>query len=240
MHEPQHDFKCSVMRWSTSRSRFTSQLETLRTRVQSERLDMIIVLDIPRHHAKKLRQQAWVKDYYISKEPRSVTEKRASIPGTPTPITIAYCRYPFFSEQWFPLEATGPTGPQSLAHISEVCIPLNAWHPVRSPLSLLQEYQLTYDEVSMLTFVIANGATDVEGLRETFAPHKVRNTVIFILPPHLAKEESSVKCGTSKFSVEFQPAQGLWQISPGGSEHTIELVSTLGWGGQQHDNSESE
>jgi hypothetical protein len=189
---------------------------------------MLIVVDIPRHHAKKLGQQAWARDYYVSKETRAMTEKRAPKPGTPTPISIVFCRYPFYSEQWFPLSD------QTLAHVAEVCIPLNAWHPERSPLSLLQEYQLSYDEVSTLTFVIAHHTTDVGPLRETFAQEKVRNAVFYVLAPNQATEETSVHCGTSRLSVEFQshpPDHGLWFINKGGSRYSISLSSTLAFAG---------
>jgi hypothetical protein len=233
------DFKWSVVKWSTSRRRFSSQLETLKTRIHSERLDLLIVVDIPRHHAKKLGQQAWVKDYFVSKEARAMTEKRnPEVAGSPPGISVVFSRYPFYSEQWFPLADS------TITHVAEVCIPLNAWHPDRSPLSLLQEYQLNYDEVSMLTFVIANHTKDVAGLRETFAASKVRNAVFYVLPPEEADEKTQVNCGTTKLSVDFQqhpaePEQSLWKIHETGGRYSITMASTLG-GSMGLDDNDSE
>lgn len=238
---PTHDFKFCLVKWSTSRSRFSSQIEKLRNLIQRDVPDVLIVVGIPRHHAKKIGQQSWTKDFYVSKESRAMTEKRAGAPGTPTPVTVVFSRFPFFSEQWFPLEAS-PTltttqeeedaaPPLGLAHVAEVCIPLNAWHPDRSPVGLLQEYQLTYDEVSMITFVVAPGATDIEKLNETFAT--VRNTVVFVLPPELdgvAVEDlvSPEGVGTNKMKVAVHPR--LWRIADQ-TNGVISLSSTLGFGG---------
>lgn len=242
MQAPVQDFKCCVVKWSTSRRRFSSQLEALKTRILSERPDLVIVLDIPRHHAKKVGHQAWAQDYYVSKEGREITEKRQSQPSTPTPITVVYSRYPFYSEQWFLLSEDQPES--GFAHITEVCLPLNAWHPDRSPLSLLQEYQLSYDEVSMLTFVIANHVdkAQIPHLKQTFAQEKVKNAVIYILPPDEAT--NAIPCGTSKASVEFQthPPEhgGLWRVTEGGSRYSIGFASNLTAGDEVSGESEEE
>ena len=221
MQSPPQDFKWSVVKWSSARRKFSSQLETLRTLVSSEHPDMLIVVDLPRHHAKKLEQQSWAKDYYISKEARAMTTKRATTLGIPPPISVVFCRYPFYSEQWFPLTDN------SIAQVAEVCIPINAWHPDRSPIPLLQEYQISYDEVSIVTFVIANQSNDVEQLRDTFTPTKVRNAVFYILSPDQAQSDLSiVDCGTDKLSVEFQSHQ-LWRINEGGSRYAIAMSSIL-------------
>lgn len=224
MMAPTHDFKFCLVKWSTSRRRFSAQLEALRDQIQNELPDVLIVVGIPRHHAKKLGQQSWTKDFYVSKESRTLTEKRAGAPGTPTPISVVFSRFPFFSEQWFPLDQES-----GLAHVAEVCIPLNAWHPDRSPVSLLQEYQLTYDEVSMLTFVIAPSVNDLTKLNETFAPQKVQNTVVFVLPPEVegVPVENMVACGTNRVKVVVQPR--LWRVADQ-TTGIVSLASTLGFG----------
>ena len=227
METPIYDFKCCVIKWSTSRRRFSSQLETLRSRVQEEQPDLITVVDIPRHHVKKVCQQSWTNDYYLSKESRTTTEQRSPVHGKPTLISVIWCRFPFHSEQWFPLK-TNNSNVANIAHIAEVCLPLNAWHPDRSPLGLLQEYQLTYDEVSMLTFVIATNTTDILALKETFAPEKMRNVVLYVLSPEaVVDEQNQVKCGSSHMLVEFQAhPSGLWRVVDQGK--IISLASTLG------------
>lgn len=238
---PPHDFKCCVVKWSTSRQRFSQQLDALREQIQHEQVDLLIVVDIPRHHAKKLGQQDWTKDYYVSKERRSITEQQRSggnveqsqqSSSGPELITVAFCRYPYFSEQWFPLatEATEGSRAAAVAHIVEVCIPLNAWHPDRTPIALLQEYQLTYDEASMLTFVIAPHVTPsgLNGLNETFAPSLVHNTVLFILPTavehHHRQPHQQIDCGSPKLNCVIQPR--LWRVV--GEGVVVSLASTLG------------
>ena len=228
METPVYDFKCCIRKWSTSRRRFSSQLETLRLQIQDEEPDLIVIVDIPRHHVKKVCQQSWTNDYYLSKESRSTTEQRSTVHGKPTLISVIWCRYPFHSEQWFPLVTNDSIA--RIAHIAEVCLPLNAWHPDRSPLGLLQEYQLTYDEVSMLTFVVATNAADVQALKETFAPDKMRNMVLYVLSPEAADsidQINQIKCGSSHMIVEFQAhPSGLWHIVEQGK--IISFASTLG------------
>jgi len=233
---PPHDFKCCVVKWSTSRQRFSQQLDALREQIQHERVDLLIVVDIPRHHAKKLGQQDWTKDYYVSKERRSITEQQRvggdqPQQSSPELITVAFCRYPYFSEQWFPLATSdGSRAAESsraaVAHIVEVCIPLNAWHPDRTPIALLQEYQLTYDEASMLTFVIAPHVTPsgLNGLNDTFAPTLVHNTVLFILPAEIQTAAEQIDCGSRKQKCVIQPR--LWRVV--GEGVVVSLASTLG------------
>ena len=179
------DFLMVVSEWSTSRRAFNTQLDTLRKRVERLRPDAVVIMGIPRHHAKKLCQQDWTKDYYVSKETRSVTHRRSETELTPTPISVVFSKYPTSSEQWFALgpssgPSSGPSGAsdQGFAHIVEICIPLNAWQPSHCPLGLLQEYQLTYDEVSTLTLVVTTTITSE--LKTSFNPSNVRNSVIFI------------------------------------------------------------
>ena len=85
-----------------------------------------------------------------------------------------FCKYPTSSEEWFALDQQDA----GFAHVVEICIPLNAWKTERCPLSLLQEYQLTYDEVSSITIVVSTTLT--EELQATFNAQNVHNSVIFI------------------------------------------------------------
>jgi hypothetical protein len=170
------DFCFTILEWSTSRQKFNSQIELLRQRVETYRPDVMIINNIPRHHAKKLSQCDWSKDYYVSKEKRNVTvtaRTKEEGQNKPTPITVIFCKYPTSSEEWFALEQDA-----GFAHVVEICIPLNAWKTERCPLSLLQEYQLTYDEVSSITIVVSSTLT--EELQATFNAQNVHNSVIFI------------------------------------------------------------
>lgn len=183
------DFRLYVLNWSAARKDFDAQLHLLHQTVQQHRHDVIVVYGIPRHHAKKLQSQSdWTKDYFVSKESRSVTEARPrSGAGTMTSatstststllstITVIFSKYPTSTEQWFALDKDA-----GFAHVVDVAIPLNAWEPSHCPLSLLQEYQLTYDEVSTITIVVATVITPE--LKTTFCETNVPNSVVFISP----------------------------------------------------------
>ena len=210
------DFLAIVFEWSLSRKVFATQLETLRKRVEVEgrqKPDAVVVTGIPRHHAKKLAQQDWTKDYYVSKESRSVTATRTSIHA---PISVVFSKYPTSSEQWFALGSDSVGDEQGFAHIVEICIPLNAWHPARCPLALLQEYQLTYDEVSTITLVIATVAT--KELKSSFNPSNVRNSVIFI----------STSSDGDPQNKQVEPQLRLWKRIANAPADSIVLVSTIG------------
>jgi hypothetical protein len=181
MLQQQSDFSFYIVDWSTVRPNFNPQIDKIRQMVEQHQPDAIIVNNIPRHHAKKLGQCDWTKDYYVSKEVRSVTTtaRTEAHPQPqenvtrPIPITVIFSKYPTSSEEWFALENNA-----GFAHVVEICIPLNAWKPDRCPLGILQEYQLTYDEVSSITIVVSTTLT-VE-LQATFNSQNVRNSVIFI------------------------------------------------------------
>lgn len=174
------DFSVLVHAWRTARAEFDTQVHMLRTAIEAYRHKTIVITHIPRHHAKKLQAQSdWTKDYFVSKESRQVTTElntnKQQIGGqTAVPlITLIFSMYPTTTEQWFALD--NDTG---FAHVVDVCIPLNAWKPTSCPLALLQEYRLTYDEVSTITVVATSEMTP--GLRETFNERDVPNSVVFI------------------------------------------------------------
>lgn len=184
-----HDFGLFTHKWNTSRRLFDSQVQKLQASVEKTHPDAIVIMNIPRHHAKKFTQASdWTKDYFLSKESRSITEGHQVLPegsrdrSAPTPITLVFSRFPPTSEQWFATDVTDKVSaePAGFAHVVEICIGLNAWHPTRCPLGLLQEYQLSYDEVSTMTLVIASQITDE--LKHSFSTESVGNSVILIAP----------------------------------------------------------
>ncbi len=205
-----HDFSLIVSEWSTSRRLFNSQIESLRTRVENLRPETVVVMSIPRHHAKKLSQQDWTKDYYVSKETRSVTNTRTTT-EVPAQISIVFSKYPTSSEQWFALAPEEPDTTIGFAHVVEICIPLNAWKPDHCPLSLLQEYQLTYDEVSTITIVVAPVVT--KDLQQSFHSDNVRNSVVFV--------------SNSESGIKIEPQLRLWKRISSQAD-VVALISTLG------------
>lgn len=183
------DFKLFRLEWSTQRQAFETQIDTLSRQIQTHAFDVIVICGIPRHHAKKLQNQSdWTKDYYVSKEARAVTTKSRSNPQPesttttttrdPTKISVIFTKYPTATEQWFALE-----NDVGFAHVVDICIPLNAWIPSHCPLALLQEYQLTYDEVSTITVVVTTSMTPE--LKKTF--DEIENTVITIFDGKIEK-----------------------------------------------------
>lgn len=216
--------------WDPARHRQPQQFRDLARLVDDVRPELLCVLGIPRHQAKKLVQQSWSLDYYVSKEPRSITEARAgdrSGRGRPPVISVAFSKYPPSLEEWFPLqgldaatidvapiqasahvelgatrgtlEALDHAAPDAdqpgarrsdtgrgevvpHAHVVEVCVPLNAWKRRASPLELLEHYELTYEEVSTITLVMANNAAELASLRKAFRPDTVQNSVVFAAP----------------------------------------------------------
>lgn len=180
------DLSFTVVEWSCARKNFNSQIEQVRIVVEQQKPDIIVITNIPRHHAKKLGQSEWSKDYFVSKEVRNVTETsrletikvvpdKNRIGEIPTPISVLFSKFPTSSEEWFSLE-----NDIGFAHVVQICMPLNSWIPDRCPLSMLQEYQLTYDEVSTIAFVVTTEMTTE--LQATFNPTTVKNSVVFISP----------------------------------------------------------
>lgn len=218
--ESNPDFTLTVFRWIPSRKKLEQTLKRLTSRVERHQPDLVVIVGIPRHHAKKVAQQPWACNYYLSKEPKTTTGQRIYETGSPTPITVVYSRFPTVSEQWFPLTESG------FAQAVEVCIPINAWRPDRSPLGLLQEYQVTYDQVSTLTVICAATARDGAALLNGFDREGVRNTTLYIGPSF--DEESSlpgeVLCGTTGLFVCCDLLE--WTIVASGK--LIGLSSTLG------------
>lgn len=216
------DFTLCTHTWKSSRKLFDAQIAKLQHMHTQHHPDAIVVMSIPRHHAKKFTHSCdWTKDYFVSKETRAVTDSHTLANSAhPTPITLVLTRSPTTSEQWFafdvePVAATGAgeVAQQPFAHVVEVCIGLNAWHPQRCPLVLLQEYQhqLSYDEVSTITLVVTTHVND--DLRKSFDYEVVRNSVVFIAPDE--KIETQLFCWK------------VLQEVPGESK-TMMLASTLG------------
>ena len=217
------DFSLSVWSWSTSRRRYASQITALNQLVKQSYPDVLVVINIPRHHAKKLGQADWAKDYYVSKENRQFTTDRTPIgaTGSPTAITVVFSRYPASSEEFFARESGEE---QAAAHVMEVCIPLNAWRPDRSPLPLLQEYQVVYDDVSTITFVVSNH--EVDDLRTAFHPDNVQNSVIFITPQVENPTATNINCGLHSDQVAVEAQLQWWDVVQEGS--VMGFASTLG------------
>ena len=178
-------------------------------------VDVIIVIGIPRHHAKKLIQQAWTKDYYLSKETRTLTLQHRTSMAAPQPITLVFCKYPFYSEQWLPISllAQDKETTTSLVHVVEVCIPMNAWQANRSPIHVLQEYQVSYEDVSIVTFVVAQDISHFSQVSQTFSDE---SSVVFVAP----------SSSTSGFQIETQ--FHFWKLDGMIEERNlISLTSTL-------------
>jgi len=152
---------------------WNAQYNKLQEDVEHYKPDCVVILGIPRHHAKKLAKQDWTKDYYLSKEKTDFTttnrEPRAR-------ITIIYSRFPFTSEEWLLLSSS------CCAHITEICIPIGGWGRNRSPVEMLQEYELCYDEVSTITLVSSTNPDSMENLRQSFSVDTVQNSIVFITP----------------------------------------------------------
>lgn len=155
--------------------------------------DCVVIVGIPRHHAKKVLQQKWTKRFFVSKERKSVTLSRPNPRGVR--ITLVLSVHPFTSEEWI-----SPTAPPTdepiidqefevekapkvdVTHCAEICIPLGGWKALQSPIELLQEYQLEYDKVSTFTIVAAadENKCPLEALKEIFSPERLENSVIFV------------------------------------------------------------
>lgn len=245
------DFSFAVVPWDASHRRVTRQLERLQQRVTCHSPDVVVIIGIPRHHAKRLVREEWSKEYYLSKEPKQITASRPrsqeSAPAPPL-ITLAFSRYPLTSEEWFPLDDTildGATVPEPspFAHVFEVCIPLNAWNRDRSPVGLLQEYQVTYDEVSSITFVaLAEGVERVDGLMETFGPQRsISNSVVMMIPMMIPGKDVNIEgeqidVGTRRVTCigilrYFRVTATNTQAAQAAQAATVCMVSTLGESG---------
>jgi hypothetical protein len=216
--DDQPDFTISVIHWKIGPKRVEEQYQDLRKKIESEKPDCIIITRIPRHHAKKVAQQDWTKDYFLSKERTEVTERRPVRRGAP--ISLIYCRYPFTSEEWISpapqiVETSEIERLVDITHVAEVSIPVGAWKKHCSPLDLLQEYQLKYDEVATFTIIALSETSQLELLKDVF--HSVENSVIYVSPDESG--DGSQKC------VELQLS--WWRSLPSLNQKIIQLVSDL-------------
>ena len=184
------DFTLLSVAWIPATGGLDKQYQQLRMKVDRHKPDCVVIVGLPRHHAKKVAQQDWTKDYYQSKEKRTITESRLT-----RVCTVVYSRYPFTSEQWVNVGVSSNEANESsqtekggFAHIAEICIPIGAWRAHRSPIEVLQEIQSSladgvevgYDEVSTITVVVATSDVDVGKLKQAFSVDKVRNTIVFV------------------------------------------------------------
>lgn len=169
------DFTIVPIFWNTTLG-LDKQFNDVRIKVELECPECVVILNIPRHHAKKIAQQDWTKDYFISKQ--------KTVHGASRVCTIVYSKYPFTSEEWI-TPTPSPAQSESPTHITEICVPIGAWKPHRSPIELLQDYPsdvdgyLSYDEVSTITVVASNSA-GTASLQQVFDVSKVKNTIAFI------------------------------------------------------------
>ena len=60
------DFKTVAIGWEPGPRQIEQQYQNLRARVERHRPDCVVIVGIPRHHAKKVAQQDWAKDYHVS------------------------------------------------------------------------------------------------------------------------------------------------------------------------------
>jgi hypothetical protein len=113
-------------------------------------------------------------------------------------ITLVYSKFPFSSEEWIvPAAATGViTGTAEgdlvansaisdwTTQVAEVCIPLGGWKPYKSPIELLQDHELTYDEVATISVVVTTcpDISEISRLQEAFNASRLNNSVVLIAP----------------------------------------------------------
>jgi len=177
------DLSLYVVAWDT-----LTDCEKVSKNVETHKPDCVVIVGIPRHHAKKVLQQKWTKAYFVSKERKEVSLTRPDPRGVR--ISLILSVHPFSSEEWISPnlpavedeEALLITGEGDLAHCAEICIPLGGWKTLHSPIELLQEYQLEYDQVSTITFVAVadQSKCPIEPLEEVFNAEKLQNSVVFV------------------------------------------------------------
>lgn len=188
------DFTLITIRWTTGVN-LDKQYQDVRTRIEGHKPDCVVIVGIPRHHAKKIGQQDWTKDYFQSKERRNVTESRST-----RICSVVYSRYPFTSEEWISEDTN-----KSIAHIAEICVPIGAWKIHRSPIELLQEIQIGYDEVSTLTIIVTVDPDSADApeskLKQAFSVDRIKNTVIFVSAINTEVQELWWKIGSAKSDV---------------------------------------
>lgn len=164
------DFTIVPVFWNTVN--LDKQFGDLRAQMEQTSPECVVILNVPRHHAKKVAQQDWTKDYYVSKQ--------KSAGGANRVCTVVYSKYPYTSEEWINAAVnTDANTNTSVTHIAEVCVPIGAWKPHRSPIELLQEYGLSYDEVATITVAASNSAS-VSALQQIFDVNKLKNTIAFV------------------------------------------------------------
>lgn len=196
------DFRVLSHNWVASRKRIDAQLSSIAKACgyvgavgAVGAADIIVIHGVPRHHAKAIAKADWLKDYYLSKERRKVTESR---PGGGGRITLVYSKYPLSSQEWF-----SKSDGKGFTHVVEVSIPINAWQHSHSPLALLEEYGLTYDQVATFTIVIADD--NIQDLMHAFTPASVQNSVLFVMPsairPQLVHKWRTVECTANTIAL---------------------------------------
>lgn len=158
------DFTIVPIFWNSGLN-LDKQFNDLRARIEHVSPECVVILNVPRHHAKKIAQQDWTKDYYVSKQSSKANVTRV--------CTVVYSKHPYTSEEWI------SGADSSVTHIAEICIPIGAWKPHHSPIELLQEYGLTYDEVATITVAASNSA-NVSSLQQIFDVNKLKNTIAFV------------------------------------------------------------
>lgn len=180
------DLSLYVVSWNN-----LTDCEKVSKNVEAHKPDCVCIVGIPRHHAKKVLQQRWTKRYFVSKERKEVSLTRPDPRGVR--ITLILSVHPFSSEEWIspkipaegviePSETVEEDTKSDIAHCAEICIPLGGWKTLNSPIELLQEYQLAYDQVSTITFVAVadESKCPIKPLQEVFNAEKLENSVVFI------------------------------------------------------------
>lgn len=162
------DFTILPVFWNTVN--LDKQFSDLRAQIERLSPECVVILNVPRHHAKKVSQQDWTKDYFSSKQKSGGAASASRI------CTVVYSKYPYTSEEWINADGASP----SVTHIVEVCVPIGSWKPHRSPIELLQEYGLTYDEVATITVAASNSGASVTALQQIFDVNKLKNTIAFV------------------------------------------------------------
>lgn len=227
--EEQADFSVVAIGWKVGPKQVEEQYQRLRANIEGHNPDCVVIIGIPRHHAKKVGQQDWTKDYFLSKERTNVTSRRPVTRGAP--ITLIYSRYPFTSEEWIsPADATASeedSTASDITHVAEVCIPIGAWKPHCSPLDLLQEYQLKYDEVATFTIVALTEPSQISVLKDVFNVEKLNNSVIYVCPP--LEGSDGTKMNDTDVYIEL-----CWWRALRNDDSVINLVSDLTISNKNH------
>lgn len=179
-----HDFVIHHMIWNPQTSAIEQQLSVLKSAVASTKPECVVIVGIPRNHSKKITNQPWSKDYYRSKEKsREGGSKKAK-------VTLIYSKFPFTSEEWLipvPVDSTDsteavPPAADISTHVTEICIPIGGWRQNRSPIEMLQDHELSYDEVATFSVIVTTctNQTEISRLQQAFCANQIKNTVVLV------------------------------------------------------------